>query len=513
MGYVNRISPENHQPNAVHSELDPFINFDLARERRDGSGAVVSNRRTANRDQDVAINYGFPDVAVGNGNNRSLRSGEFKVASQSDNDLLSKFQPPPEEAPSAKRPADKPPPTQRPSEVPLPEEATPKALPAPKGPPKRLPPATAPLESPPAAIGPADKPPSPEPTLPPATAPLEPPLPPATRPADKRPPANLPADKRSPPEPPLPWATSPTDKRLPAKPTPEALPLEKGIPHETRMGRTRVIPVQDRGSEGAGQLYGLRDMENHSGPHSKFDALVYVPNGFDPKKPVNLVVHAHGMGRDTLDSWNYYDLGKQMRGLDSQTLVVTPAWQVRDGLIGKGNGSGDQGELDKPGAYAKMLQETFNKTPGVQGLQLQDVDQMTVIAHSGGGIPAASLVGQMGSRITTLAMLDSLDSPTIDAWVAKNRDALQRGDKQYFDVYHSYRSDHLDQLRQVWGMSNKKAGQEVRGFMAVGPSQEDVSLSQLNNSVVYIDSPSSHYEIPKLYFGKVITRSNELKRP
>jgi hypothetical protein len=75
MGYVNRISPENHQTNAVRAELDPFINFDLTRERRDGSGAVVPNRRTANRDQDVAINYGFPDVAVGNGHDRSLRSG------------------------------------------------------------------------------------------------------------------------------------------------------------------------------------------------------------------------------------------------------------------------------------------------------------------------------------------------------------------------------------------------------------------------------------------------------
>jgi len=391
MGYVDRLSPaENLQLNATRADPYPSINFDLARERRDGAGSAVLKQENASRDQVVATGYRLPNMVVDKTNDRpSQRPGEFAVAAASSEDTLTSiFQP----------------------------------------------------------------------------------------------------------------------------------QLEKGPPRETRVGRTTITPLRDQSTEGEGQLYGLRDMDNRSGPHKDFDSLVYVPNGFDPKKPANLVVHAHGWYKDTREAWNYYELGKQLRGADPQTIVVMPAWQDHDGAGGvprtkRDAGSSNQGDLDQPGAYSRMLQETFNKTPGLQGLKLGDLKQITVIAHSAGYVPTGNLINELGPKITTLAMLDSPRSGDVDAWLAQNKEALRKGDKQYLAIYHSYRDGGRDQLQAVWGASTRKAEQPANGFMAIGPSQHDLPNSDLKGrSVVYIDSPSSHYEIPQRYFGTVIGLSNELRR-
>jgi hypothetical protein len=192
---------------------------------------------------------------------------------------------------------------------------------------------------------------------------------------------------------------------------------------------------------------------------------------------------------------------------------MMPAWQQLNGN-GRKTDSSSQGGLLKPGAYSKMLQETFDKTPGLKGtgLKLDQVNQITVVSHSAGYVPTGRLIQDLGGKIATLAMLDSPRSKAVDQWVEQNKGALEKGEKQYFDVFNTYRDGGLGQLKDLWGSHppSVSACTDAKKMTVANKDKDEADLGKC--SIVYLDSPTTHFIIPQKYLGTVIDLSDQLRK-
>ncbi len=257
------------------------------------------------------------------------------------------------------------------------------------------------------------------------------PVRPQQRPADWHPTPSRPIiDTRSP---------QPTDNR-PPQPTDKQKPIAPGRPAEAKRdgdSRPEVIR-QAKQPDKTGSVYELHDLKYSTGKHRTPDAMVYIPDGFDPKKPVRVMVYNHGLGTDVKEAFKNSKLQEQMKGGDPNTILVVPEWQTKT----QSRESKDSDRFHDPQFFKNMMNEVFSKMPELAGKTTDDIASFGLITHSGGFRATKSELYQNGiyDKVTSLTVLDSMYDPkAYDKWVADNIDDLATGKKQLLVVY----TDHL----------------------------------------------------------------------
>src|SRR5262249_29250065 len=135
--------------------------------------------------------------------------------------------------------------------------------------------------------------------------------------------------------------------------------------------------------ESGARVFELSHLEHHSAVHNIPDAVVRVPDNFDPSKPIHLVVYNHGFGSTAKSAYSINKLDQQLANAPPNTVLIVPEWQVEPG-----SRKSDLGNLQNPEAFRGMLQEAFDKTPGLKGKSLNDVQDVAILAHSAGYRPA-----------------------------------------------------------------------------------------------------------------------------
>lgn len=187
-----------------------------------------------------------------------------------------------------------------------------------------------------------------------------------------------------------------------------------------------------------GQVYEMYDLKYATGKHKTPDAMVYIPDGFDPKKPVRVVVYNHGLGTDVKEAFKNSKLQEQMKGGDPNTILIVPEWQTKT----QSRESRDSDRFHGQDHFKNMLDEILSKTPELAGKKTDDVASFGIITHSGGFRATESQLYKNGiyDRVNSLTVLDSMYDPKgYDKWVSENIDDLATGKKRLLVVY----TDHL----------------------------------------------------------------------
>jgi hypothetical protein len=137
-------------------------------------------------------------------------------------------------------------------------------------------------------------------------------------------------------------------------------------------------------------------------------SLLYIPQGFDIKKPAAIVVYFHGnqalLARDVVER---QQVPRQLAESGLNAVLVAPQF-ARDAL------DSSAGAFWQPGAFARFLREAAAHLAKLQGDRAtrSAFAKMPVflVAYSGGYLPAAwSLqVGGLGPRLRGVILLDAL---------------------------------------------------------------------------------------------------------
>ena len=142
--------------------------------------------------------------------------------------------------------------------------------------------------------------------------------------------------------------------------------------------------------------------QTYSDPRS----LLYIPPGFDRKKPAAIVVFLHGnlamLGRDVVER---QAVPRQLNESNLNAVLVAPQLAI-DALDSSAGG------FWQPGGFARYLKEADQKLAKLDRAQPQDFAKMPVIliAYSGGYLPAAYAmqVGGAGKRLKGVVLLDAV---------------------------------------------------------------------------------------------------------
>ena len=160
--------------------------------------------------------------------------------------------------------------------------------------------------------------------------------------------------------------------------------------------------------------------------------LLYLPRGFDIRKPALIIVFFHGNGatlsRDVLDR---QQVAAQLEAANINAVLVAPQFAIDAA-------DSSAGRFWQYGVFRKFVEEATHKLAAqyhdkrVEGAF--KASKLVLVAYSGGYLPAAwSLaVGQIGSRMQGVVLLDALYSQ-IDkfaSWIER-----ARGSAFFFSAY------------------------------------------------------------------------------
>jgi hypothetical protein len=265
------------------------------------------------------------------------------------------------------------------------------------------------------------------------------------------------------------------------------------VGHEGDKGQTEVWRLRHSDD---GDFYGFRGMEHRSGQHDGFDAVLFVPNGYDPKKDTNIAFGLHSWNENVTQAVKNHDEIRQLEEVarssgGSQTLTILPAWQTADGASSEtSHHPNDQGGLANPGMYTPMLQEAVNDIrAGEEAPQIAQAKNVFIFAHSAGYTPAKTLIKEFGSKITLLGLFDTPANKDIAGWIDANKSDLRNGNKVLFNVYNEY---------QGWE----------------GIRMNLLTTGRIPNSIVWINAKYStqqdHGRIATDFVGPALRQANEL---
>jgi hypothetical protein len=152
--------------------------------------------------------------------------------------------------------------------------------------------------------------------------------------------------------------------------------------------------------------------------------IVHAPPGFDPHKPLHLVVFLHGYngcvnvlmaegpsrckdGAPERDGWN---LGRYHDAAGTNTLFVVPQ-------LALAQRNGAPGAFGKPNGFRAFLEELLGKTlvePLGGPRKLKDVASLTLVAHSAGYQAALAIAehGGVRTQLKAIVLLDALYAET-----------------------------------------------------------------------------------------------------
>lgn len=267
-------------------------------------------------------------------------------------------------------------------------------------------------------------------------------------------------------------------------------------------------------SEKNGRVFELRNLDNNTGKHKTADAMVYVPNGFDARKPVRMVIYNHGLETNAEAAYKQ-SLAKQMIGMDSNTILIVPEWQTKpDSRV-----SQTDARFHEPQFFRKMLTEIMSKTPPLRNLNVDNIASIGVMTHSGGYKAAMSEIYKNGlyDKMTSVTVLDSMYNPiAFDQWMQDNITDLAYGRKQLQVIY----TDHLSQQsvdfanRIKQSLRRNKLGESNLHFERGDTKSVVGSDTFSNHGIVFkksdfkVKGDSAHGSMTHVYVGEVLAAQN-----
>lgn len=253
------------------------------------------------------------------------------------------------------------------------------------------------------------------------------------------------------------------------------LPQDKGVE-----SRSYSLPFK------SGQVTELHNLKYSTGRHSGPDAMVYIPDGFDPNKPIRVMVYNHGLGSDAKDAFRDSKLQEQMAQGDANTILIVPEWQTKT----HSRESSSKDRFHQDGFFDNMLDEIMSKTPALQGKTSRDIASMGLITHSGGYMATMSEMysNHFYNKVTSLTVLDSMYNPKgFDRWISDNIEDLARGKKHLLVVYTDHLSHHSNGLADRMSQMLKEHGISPAVMVRDGNHPKDVTSDGVlrNHGIVF----------------------------
>jgi hypothetical protein len=247
-------------------------------------------------------------------------------------------------------------------------------------------------------------------------------------------------------------------------------------------------------------------------------ALVYIPSGFDPTPPLNVIVYIHGWSNcvDNIvrdagtectaggGTRNAYQLAAQLEDAHKNAILLCPevAFDAQTSA---------PGTLSQQGAFAALLAETLaDLEPALgQHFTLADVGTVVVGSHSGGYIAAAGIAQRGGVPVHEVWLFDSLygNFTDYDNWVQADLPGLAATPRRRFaDVY----------TQGAGTYANSQAmADRAAGWVASDPSVlvDDRTTSTwpdatYQHGLLFKFSMLTHDGVPRYYFGKMVASSS-----
>lgn len=253
------------------------------------------------------------------------------------------------------------------------------------------------------------------------------------------------------------------------------------------------------------------------------DVAVHVPPGFDATRRPGVVVYFHGWencvaavlaDRETPCSEGGVPragsrLAAQMDEAHVNALLV--AVELRADAA-----TGDPGQLAVPENARAMLRELFAEhlvEPLGCTLELEDLDRIVLVAHSGGYQATANTLAHGGlPRVTQVVLLDALygADEVFSSWLL-DPDPVPAGPRRFVDLYTCcglpYERSHA--LARVVRAASDDGGSSAPGTAGVVVDDEphepealaEASLARaLTQPVVFALVSTPHEAIPRTYF-------------
>ncbi len=137
-------------------------------------------------------------------------------------------------------------------------------------------------------------------------------------------------------------------------------------------------------------------------------ALLYIPKGFDPRKPALIVVYFHGnLARLERDVRGRQRIPRQLAESGLNAVLVSPQFAV-DAL------DSSAGRFWKPGLFGQFMSEAASHLTRLYGderaKQAFNVMPFVLVAYSGGYMPAIFAIQEGGasSRLHGVVLMDAL---------------------------------------------------------------------------------------------------------
>ena len=246
---------------------------------------------------------------------------------------------------------------------------------------------------------------------------------------------------------------------------------------------------------------------------NKPDALVYVPPNFDASQPIRLAVYNHGFYDGAHSAFNSQDIARQMADAPPNTVLIVPEWQRTAGAA-----NGNQGNFGQPGLFKNMVQEIFDKTPGLQGKSLADVQGIDIIAHSGGYTGALSELYKNGleNKVSSVTLLDALyGGDQFSKWIQNNIQDLAYGKKRFYNFYNDTAGRSQVQAQGVQQMlaraglpTNQFLNESRKGLPALDANTIASHSIIFRRSDATTASRGPHMSMPNLYIASVENAQN-----
>lgn len=244
-------------------------------------------------------------------------------------------------------------------------------------------------------------------------------------------------------------------------------------------------------------------------------ALVYVPSGFDPTPPLDLVVYVHGFyncvsnvvgSTATSCAANEparaaYALAAQLEGAAKNALLVLPE-------VAYDRASADPGQLGVDGGLRALLAEALAQLGSVGSFTVDDLGHVVVASHSGGYRAAGAMAVRGGVAVDEVWLLDSLYGATadFDAWVLSDRAALaDPSARRFADVY----TGGGGTLSNSQAMATRAAGwmSGEPGVLVDDRTSSTWPPSRFAHGLLFKRSGLAHDGVPRYYFGKLLATS------
>jgi hypothetical protein len=242
-------------------------------------------------------------------------------------------------------------------------------------------------------------------------------------------------------------------------------------------------------------------------------ALVYVPRGFDPTPPVDLVVYVHGFYNCVTNviaatgsactahqpARVAYALAAQFDAAAKNALLLLPE-------VAYDRASSDPGQLGVDGGLRALLDEALGQLGSVGSFTVDDLGHVVVASHSGGYRAAAGMAMRGGVAVDEVWLLDSLYGSTadFDAWAQSDLDTLANAPARRFaDVYTGFAGT----LANSQAMATRAAGWVPGAELVDDRTTSTWPPSTYAHGLLFKRSGLAHDGVPRYYFGKLAATS------